>query len=52
MGHAAVLIRDIVCGLFTRAVISDVTVNGAEVADYCKVKCRSTRFRLRQINKL
>ena len=28
-----------------------VTVNGAEVADYRKVKCRSTRFRLRQIKR-
>ena len=28
-----------------------VTVNGAEVADYRKVKCRLTRFRLRQIKR-
>ena len=28
-----------------------ITVNGAEVADYRKVKCRSTRFRLRKIKR-
>ena len=35
----------------TITVTIDVTVNGVEVADYRKVKCRSTRFRLRQIKR-
>ena len=31
--------------------IVTITVNGAEVANYCKVKCRSTRFRLCKIKR-
>ena len=36
---------------FFHKFINNVTVNGAEVADYRKVKCRSTRFRLRKIKR-
>ena len=58
------LVADLVQSVMGRKVLSEqsqeflanvgfdiVTVNGAEVADCRNVKCRSTRFQLRQIKR-